>query len=1278
MPRATRIELLEPRTLFSVPTPSNVLDIAPIGTFASGTPAVAEIVAHDPSTQRLFSLNGANNRVDILSITNPASPTKIGEIPLAAYGAAPNSVAARNGIVAVAIEASPKTSPGKVAFFTPAGAFLGQVTVGALPDMLTFTPDGRKVLVANEGEPNSYGQAGSVDPEGTVSIIDLTGGVAGATVSTVSFASFNGQEPALRAQGVRIYGPGASAAQDFEPEYITVSADGATAYVTLQENNAVAVVDVATAQVTSLAPLGTKDFSKPTVEGVSTYTFENLPTLGNTIGGQEIKLGGFSGLHFEGRTPAGKLKFVTNTDRGPNGEPANGQRSFLLPDFAPEIVRFELDPSTGQLAITQRIQLKRADGSLLTGRPNTAIDSSELTPYNDEVPVDLKGNVLSLDALGGDFEGIAVAADGTFWLCDEYRPAVYHFDADGRLIDRFVPQGTAAAAGQPVGTFGTESLPAVLAQRRQNRGFEAVAIQDGKVYAFVQSPLRNPATTPNGTLNGLQNIRVVEFDIATKATTGMFVYRMDNPPASGTGNSRADKVGDVAAIGNGQFLLVERDDDAIDSDPAANIEKKIYRFGFAGATNLLALATEPTTNDGRTIDQMTAAELDAAGIKRVAKTLHVDLTAVGYNAVEKVEGLTLVDADTLAVVNDNDFQVAGITIDRTTGTFTLNPDYTPEPVVLGLIRLRGNGLDASDRDGPNATGRINIQHQPVRAFYTPDAIASYTSGGQTFLVTANEGDSRDYTGFAEEARVGASGYALDPVAFPNAAVLKNSAVLGRFTATNTAGNPDGDADFDQITAFGTRSFSIFDSAGKLVWDSGDALERITAEQVPALFNSDGTPASFDARSDNKGPEPEGVAIGTINGRTYAFVALERVGGIVAYDVTDPTRPTFVTYVNPSNASAPAGTPGAIDQGAEGIAFIPASASPTGRPLLAVGNEVSGTATLYSVDVNGAPVVADQTFGVPERSPAGTTVGTIAATDPNPRQSLRFEITASNAGGAFAIDSATGRLTVADPAAVDFDANPVFSLTVKVTDVGSPLPNDFATATVRVNVANVSDFSVSDATVVEGNGGQRSLEFTVTRDSAAGVAGVSFATADGTGTGGTDYEVTAGSLVFDAGQTSKTVKVAVFGDRRVEPDDTVFLNLSAPAGGVVLDGTGVGTIVDDDQPSPLPRLSVASVSAPEGNDGTRLFTFTIELERPSRKAVVVKYSTANRTAMRGSDYVPAGGTLVFTPGQTSKSVSVAVNGDKLEEADETFAFNLYEVTDAALPAVQATGTIRNDD
>lgn len=268
-------------------------------------------------------------------------------------------------------------------------------------------------------------------------------------------------------------------------------------------------------------------------------------------------------------------------------------------------------------------------------------------------------------------------------------------------------------------------------------------------------------------------------------------------------------------------------------------------------------------------------------------------------------------------------------LDLTTNTIT-----EIQPLGLKDHSLPGNGLDTSDRDNGSGGPSILIRNQPVLGMYQPDGIASYEVAGQTFYVTANEGDSRAF----EEIRVGAAGYVLDPTAFPNAAALKNNAVLGRLQLTNATGDTNGDGDKDEIHAFGARSFSIWDAAGNQVYDSGDDFEQITASLAPAIFNSDGTVATFDTRSDNKGPEPEGVTVATIFGRTYAFVGLERVGGFMVYDVTDPSLATYVEFVRgPLTDLAP-----------EGMLFIAASESPTGNALLVVSNEVSGTASIYSI------------------------------------------------------------------------------------------------------------------------------------------------------------------------------------------------------------------------------------------------------------------------------------------------------------------------------------------
>jgi hypothetical protein len=311
------------------PVTSSVLDINLLGSYASGIfdDGGAEIPAYDPATKRLFVVN-AQGTVDVLSIANPASPVKLFAIDIKAItGGTPNSVDVKLGLVAVAVQLEDEAGnqlPGLVAFF-PADMAAAPtapkktIPVGALPDMLTFTPNGRGVLVANEGEPGP-----SLNPEGSVSVINLIAGLETATVQTASFAPYNGREAELRAKGVRIF-PGQSAAADFEPEYIAVSPDGEQAFVTLQEANAFAVVNIGYATVLDIIPLGYKDHSRGKAT-LKQYNF-NEPPIGKTFGGADLLFGGLSGLFFE-KEENGKYIFVTVPDRGPNGEETAAGPSF--------------------------------------------------------------------------------------------------------------------------------------------------------------------------------------------------------------------------------------------------------------------------------------------------------------------------------------------------------------------------------------------------------------------------------------------------------------------------------------------------------------------------------------------------------------------------------------------------------------------------------------------------------------------------------------------------------------------------------------------------------------------------------------------------------------------------------------------------------------------------------------------------------------------------------------------------------------------------------------
>ena len=436
---------------------------------------------------------------------------------------------------------------------------------------------------------------------------------------------------------------------------------------------------------------------------------------------------------------------------------------------------------------------------------------------------------MDFDAFGGDLEGVAGDGDGNFWMVDEYRPAIYKFAPDGALIDRFVPDGTAAVVGDDAGDYGSETLPEEYADRRPNRGFEAVAIdqENDVVYAFIQTPLVNP---DRATSDASDVIRILGIDGATGAPVSEHVYLLEG---SEFRDGLVDKIGDAVYAGDGKFFVIERD-----SSTESFGKKLIFDIDLKGATNLL----EPgalTLPAGETLEQQTADDLADLGIQAVNKVKVLNLPSIGYLAGDKPEGLALLEDGSLAVLNDNDFSLTG---DLDTATGEVGVVEPTSPTVLGFISFDdSNGLDASDAD--NA---INIQNWPIYGMYMPDAIASFEVDGETFYITANEGDARD-----EDARI--ADLELDPDAFPNAAELQADENLGRLEVSTIDGDIDGDGDYDQLFAYGSWSFTTWDQFGNLVFDSGDALEKIVAEHVPEYFNSDNDESTFDTRSDAKGP-----------------------------------------------------------------------------------------------------------------------------------------------------------------------------------------------------------------------------------------------------------------------------------------------------------------------------------------------------------------------------------------------------------------------------------------
>jgi hypothetical protein len=225
--------------------------------------------------------------------------------------------------------------------------------------------------------------------------------------------------------------------------------------------------------------------------------------------------------------------------------------------------------------------------------------------------------------------------------------------------------------------------------------------------------------------------------------------------------------------------------------------------------------------------------------------------------------------------------------------------------------LAANAMDASDKDKA-----INIARWPVSGMFMPDELKSFKVNGQTFVVGANEGDARDWPGFEEEGEVKAAN--LSSSVFPNAAALEDPAALGRLTIVggrNKLNDPNGDGKYERILSYGARSFSIWrldkpqrkqPQALTRVYDSGSLLETISAAQLPALFNSEGTTDSKDKRSDNKGPEPEGVAIGPCGAgsrRRCLFLTTERLGAVFVFDISNPYAPAFQSLALPPQSNA---------------------------------------------------------------------------------------------------------------------------------------------------------------------------------------------------------------------------------------------------------------------------------------------------------------------------------------------------------------------------------------
>ena len=433
-------------------TPTGNLTLTAISTLnEAGGLVGAEISAFDAASSRLFTTSGSG--LQVIDLSDPAAPALLSIVdftaaPFNAVSKDVSSVAVHDGVVAVALLNPDKTVSGEVVFLDAAtGNLIRKVTVGNNPDMVVFTADGSKLLVANEGELTS----GGVDSPGSVSVIDVATG----NEVRLGFDAFNGTEAALRTAGVRIT-PGASASNDFEPEYIAISPDGTKAFVTLQENNAVAVLDLATNTFTDVVPLGTKDFSALMAD------FSDRDGAGNTVSLNFVTGMPVKGLYMPDGIATyavgGKTYYVTANE-------GDDRDDFISPDETARVSSLNLDDTLFPTEATLK-------GNASLGR---------LTVSNVAGGAGLPGGLNGDTDNDGDVDELYAYGGRSFSIIDADTGAIVYDSAD--ILDRV------QAATATVGNFLTPTGTAYDDTRSDNKGAEPESVivkQVGnKMYAFV-------------------------------------------------------------------------------------------------------------------------------------------------------------------------------------------------------------------------------------------------------------------------------------------------------------------------------------------------------------------------------------------------------------------------------------------------------------------------------------------------------------------------------------------------------------------------------------------------------------------------------------------------------------------------------------------------------------------------------------------------------------------------------------------------------------------------
>lgn len=495
-----------------------------------------------------------------------------------------------------------------------------------------------------------------------------------------------------------------------------------------------------------------------------------------------------------------------------------------------------------------------------------------------------------------------------------------------------------------------------LVGRFQNGGSEVSAVRGDRMYVI------------NGTSLDIVDISELSLDLDANTTVDLSAYGSSITSVA-TGRSQVAVTMPAAdASEPGTLVLLNTAGKVLRSVPVGALPDMVT-FDDAGKNLLVANEGQPQGYASGQIDPEGSVSLVdvtrlLSGKPDAVRTVGFGDFNVGNARAGELPGDVRISGPGASVAQDLEPEYITVEGNRAFVTLQENNAIAEIDIAAGRVvairalALKDHSAPANGFDASNDDDAIAIKQWPVLGMPMPDAVASFVNGGATYLVTANEGDAREYgeedtPGFyLDEEKV--KDVALDSGTFPTAADLQKKKNLGNLRVIvepSTLVDPDDDGDIDTLVSYGTRSFTVWTADGTKVWDSGDQIEQRIKELLPDFFNSDnesddGDILTFDGRSDNKGPEPEGVTIGEVDGRRMAFVGLERIGGFMVYDISDPTAPTFVDYVNNRDFALDPGD-ATNDSGPEVLSFVPADDSPSGRDLVVVSNEISGSVTIWS-------------------------------------------------------------------------------------------------------------------------------------------------------------------------------------------------------------------------------------------------------------------------------------------------------------------------------------------